>query len=48
MNDYLKFASTLARDAGELIVKLRKDANISHQFKADNELVTNADLQAMN
>jgi myo-inositol-1(or 4)-monophosphatase len=46
MNDYLKFTTTLARDAGELIVKLRKDVNISHQFKDDNELVTNADLQA--
>ena len=42
----LQFALTLAREAGELIVRERAGAALTRNYKAGNELVTNADLLA--
>lgn len=44
--DILSFALTLAREAGELIVRERASEAITQQFKNGIELVTNADLMA--
>lgn len=46
MTEVLEFATSLAREVGEEIVALRQNSPLVHQFKQDNELVTNADLLA--
>ncbi len=46
MSDILKFAKSVAIEAGDMIVKEREAANLSLEFKAGNELVTSADLKA--
>lgn len=46
MIDILQFALTIARDAGELIVRERANATLTHDYKGGIELVTNADLMA--
>lgn len=40
------FAVNLAQQTGEIICEKRQEANLSHEFKQGNELVTNADLAA--
>ena len=40
------FTVNLAEQAGEIVCAMRRDANLSHEFKQGNELVTNADLAA--
>lgn len=40
------FALHLAREAGELIAQMRRDADLTHSFKQGTELVTSADLAA--
>ncbi|MSR11902.1 MAG: inositol monophosphatase [Gammaproteobacteria bacterium] len=44
--EILGFTLDIAREAGIYIRDERKRANLTHTFKHDNELVTNADLQA--
>lgn len=44
--EILQFAQAIAREAGSLIHSERQRARLTHTFKHDNELVTNADLQA--
>lgn len=46
MSDILEFSQALARTAGELIVRERAGAALTHEYKSDDELVTNADLKA--
>ena len=41
-----EFTQKLAREAGELIVDQRNNAQLTHQYKNGQELVTNADLLA--
>jgi myo-inositol-1(or 4)-monophosphatase len=41
-----EFTLELAREAGELIVDQRNNAELTHQYKNGQELVTNADLLA--
>ncbi|MDR0397603.1 MAG: hypothetical protein LBH36_00230 [Candidatus Nomurabacteria bacterium] len=42
--EYLNFAKTLARDAGETMLKYFKQTGISH-YKGDNTIVTKADTE---
>lgn len=46
MSDILLFTQALARDAGKLIVDERAKAELSHEYKNGEELVTNADVKA--
>lgn len=46
MTDILNFTRALAKEAGELIVREREGATLSHDYKNGDELVTNADLKA--
>lgn len=46
MSDTLLFTEALARDAGQLIVDERANANLSQEYKNGDELVTNADIKA--
>lgn len=46
VSDELNFALNLAREAGQMIVAQRRDADLSHSYKNGNELVTSADLAA--
>lgn len=46
MTDILQFTQTLAREAGELIVRERAGVGLSHEYKNADELVTSADLKA--
>lgn len=46
MIEILNFTQALAREAGELILRQRAGAPLTHDYKGGNELVTNADLQA--
>jgi myo-inositol-1(or 4)-monophosphatase len=41
-----EFAVDLARKAGEMIARERRDADLTHSYKGGTELVTNADLAA--
>ena len=46
LESILTFASQLAERAGDLIVEMRANANLSMEYKGNIELVTNADLAA--
>jgi myo-inositol-1(or 4)-monophosphatase len=46
LSEQLEFALQLARDAGQLILEHRRDAELNHAYKGGNELVTDADLAA--
>ena len=46
MSDEFEFAVELARKAGALIARERRDADLTHSYKGGTELVTNADLAA--
>ncbi len=46
LESILTFASQLAERAGDLIVEMRAEANLSMEYKGNIELVTNADLAA--
>ncbi len=46
MQELLKFAQELAREAGELIVNERATATLTRDYKGGKELVTQADLKA--
>ena len=46
MSDILLFTQALARDAGNLIVDERATAELTHEYKNGDELVTNADIKA--
>ena len=43
MEEHLKFAKSLAREAGEIMRKYFNQAEINHHYKADNTIVTTAD-----
>ena len=42
----MKFAQAVAREAGSMIVQEREQADLEHDYKGGNELVTNADIKA--
>ena len=46
MTELMNFAQSLAREAGELILSEREQADLVHDYKGGNELVTNADIKA--
>ena len=46
MSEEFEFAVELARKAGALIARERRDADLTHSYKGGTELVTNADLAA--
>lgn len=46
LSDIKQFAIAIATEAGQLIVAERERAQLSHEFKFGNELVTSADLKA--
>ena len=46
MTELMNFAQSVAREAGELILCERKQADLIHNYKGGNELVTNADIKA--
>ena len=46
MTELMNFAQSLAREAGELILCEREQADLVHDYKGGNELVTNADIKA--
>ncbi|PCJ24028.1 MAG: inositol monophosphatase [SAR86 cluster bacterium] len=46
MTDILQFTTALAQEAGELIVTERAEAELTHNYKSGDELVTSADLKA--
>ena len=46
MTELMNFAQGVAREAGELILCEREQADLVHNYKGGNELVTNADIKA--
>ena len=46
MTELMNFAQSVAREAGELILCEREQADLVHDYKGGNELVTNADIKA--
>lgn len=46
LDSAFEFAIALAREAGTLITRERREADLSHAYKGGTELVTNADLAA--
>lgn len=48
MTNILQFTQSLAKEAGALIVRERAGAALGHNYKNDDELVTNADIEADN
>ena len=46
MPNIRNFAKAVAVEAGDMIAAYRRDTSLSFEFKAGNELVTNADLKA--
>ena len=46
MTELMNFAQSVAREAGELILCEREQADLVHNYKGGNELVTNADIKA--
>ena len=42
----LAFTTALAKDAGALVRNMREQGQLQDQYKAQHELVTNADLAA--
>jgi myo-inositol-1(or 4)-monophosphatase len=46
LSEELDFAMQLAREAGQLMLEHRRDADLDHAYKGGNELVTDADLAA--
>tara|TARA_B100000575_G_scaffold24515_1_gene16636 strand:+ start:796 stop:1590 length:795 start_codon:yes stop_codon:yes gene_type:complete len=46
MTELMDFAQSVAREAGELVVRERAQADLVISYKGGNELVTNADVKA--
>ena len=46
MSSEFEFAVELARTAGAMIARERREADLTHSYKGGTELVTNADIAA--